>query len=745
MSFTRKESTQQMDDEEAGVCPLSPTSIESLDKEERAWLLRRQEQRDWRVDHGAGYYQEDRQKKKISYLVETGRRAGRSTVKFEGIPWGVVLSHILKRDFFNAAVNAKLWIILIALCIFYTITITAWAHVYYIHWRIRPECFVGFTGPVSAFMFSVETQQTIGYGVRAPVGCLSSALLVAIHSLLAVVMDSIILGIAFARISHPKNRGRTVLVSNCAVISRRDGILKLMFRIGDIQRSTVVSPRIHTYLYSWGDGHRTAEGEFLPVQVKELDVYGWDRSLILPTIVEHTIDESSPLFGLTHQRLEALNAEIVVVFEGSTELGDMFMVRQSYMPPQIHWGHSFCQIIKKAPEGQTRHKVDLSRFHDVEPQDGLDSLPPYKLSAKVIATGGARTLPPPAKDSNTLVLSDDGVIGLRDGRPYLMFRLGDTFPEGQVEDVRVSATLFRWSQHITAEGEVLPFAAFELPLNPPAPMLRFPATLVHKITECSPIASWATPEGKRLDVDSEIVVNVKGVISSTHRLITRTRVYPVLGNIKWGSTFYPIVSRSTLPDSANVDWSCFHLHVPTSGLMELRRSKPRLEVRGMQSMMSYDPVSPVEEENHEVTLMDRAGSAQNLTYQASEDSTGRQVTFGKPHMIIMGGTGSKVTMNNKLSSSSGGVSMRQSLAATIGHNSSRHSSSTGASHENTSGRYHQQEILPVTVGAASSSHFGAVAGESWKEKRSLFDAISSLHSLAASEQAGDNDGEAANE
>jgi hypothetical protein len=68
---------------------------------------------------------------------------------------------------------------------------------------------------------------TAGYGVRAPVGCLSSALLVAIHSLLAVVMDSIILGIAFARISHPKNRGRTILVSNCAVISRRDGILKL--------------------------------------------------------------------------------------------------------------------------------------------------------------------------------------------------------------------------------------------------------------------------------------------------------------------------------------------------------------------------------------------------------------------------------------------------------------------------------------------------------------------------------------
>ena len=57
-----------------------------------------------------------------------------------------------------------------------------------------------------------------------------------------------------------------------------------------------------------------------------------------------------------------MDAEIVVVFEGSTELGDMFMVRQSYLAPQIHWGHSFCTIISHAAEGTMRHKVDLSRY-----------------------------------------------------------------------------------------------------------------------------------------------------------------------------------------------------------------------------------------------------------------------------------------------------------------------------------------------------------------------------------------------
>lgn len=38
-------------------------------------------------------------------------------------------------DFFNAAVNAKLLNILLALCVMYTFTIVWWATTYYITWR----------------------------------------------------------------------------------------------------------------------------------------------------------------------------------------------------------------------------------------------------------------------------------------------------------------------------------------------------------------------------------------------------------------------------------------------------------------------------------------------------------------------------------------------------------------------------------------------------------------------------------
>jgi hypothetical protein len=72
-------------------------------------------------------------------------------------------------------------------------------------------------------------------------------------------------GIIFARISHPKNRARTVFISDCAVIARRDSVLKLMFRIADVRQTQVVSPTVSAVLYTW-TARTTAEGEHIPVR-----------------------------------------------------------------------------------------------------------------------------------------------------------------------------------------------------------------------------------------------------------------------------------------------------------------------------------------------------------------------------------------------------------------------------------------------------------------------------------------------
>lgn len=58
---------------------------------------------------------------------------------------------------------------------------------------------------------------------------------------------------------------------------------------------------------------------------------------------------------------QAVGAEVVVVFEGTSEFGHPFSSRQSYLPREVHWGFQFVQIVHPADPGSTQHTVDISR------------------------------------------------------------------------------------------------------------------------------------------------------------------------------------------------------------------------------------------------------------------------------------------------------------------------------------------------------------------------------------------------
>ena len=62
------------------------------------------------------------------------------------------------------------------------------------------------------------------------------------------------------------------------------------------------------------------------------------------------------VLGCSGSNLAAqVHAEIIVTFEGTTEFGNPFMARQSYLPTEIHWGHKFVSIMGPPPPGQTRY------------------------------------------------------------------------------------------------------------------------------------------------------------------------------------------------------------------------------------------------------------------------------------------------------------------------------------------------------------------------------------------------------
>ena len=78
-----------------------------------------------------------------------------------------------------------------------------------------------------------------GYGNTYPNECWGGVWLLMVHQVIGMILNAITVGIIFARVSYPQTRGRTIAISDTAVIARRDGLLKFMFRIADIRQSQV--------------------------------------------------------------------------------------------------------------------------------------------------------------------------------------------------------------------------------------------------------------------------------------------------------------------------------------------------------------------------------------------------------------------------------------------------------------------------------------------------------------------------
>ncbi|KAJ8377652.1 hypothetical protein AAFF_G00254970 [Aldrovandia affinis] len=96
----------------------------------------------------------------------------------------------------------------------------------------------GFT---AAFLFSLETQTTIGYGFRGMTE--NCALAIAVVTLQDVISCFIDTGgdRAWPWPRWPRRRrAQTVGFSGSAVVSRRDGVLCLSWRLGDFRRNHVV-------------------------------------------------------------------------------------------------------------------------------------------------------------------------------------------------------------------------------------------------------------------------------------------------------------------------------------------------------------------------------------------------------------------------------------------------------------------------------------------------------------------------
>eukprot|EP00192_Tetraselmis_astigmatica_P009825 CAMPEP_0117690928 /NCGR_PEP_ID=MMETSP0804-20121206/25416_1 /TAXON_ID=1074897 /ORGANISM="Tetraselmis astigmatica, Strain CCMP880" /LENGTH=863 /DNA_ID=CAMNT_0005504063 /DNA_START=77 /DNA_END=2669 /DNA_ORIENTATION=- len=526
------------------------------------------------ADRGTGWYQSERDRHNLPSLLETGRHAGRSRVQ-------IMETNHLKWHTWKKISSPLSYSYLLCACLRVEVgTWSFWAVVWFcFHHFTGRVCMTGFDSEtvirslVSAFLFSIETQQTIGYGARVPKDCLGSMFILVFQCLTQLLLEAFCVGLVFARLSHPKNRGRSIFMSEAAVICRRDGALKLMFRVGDVRATQVIQPHITAALYMFGPPRTTAEGERITLRVEPLKLSYADQMLLLPVIIEHNIDYTSPLYGQTHDSLLDCHAEVVVTLEGSTETGSTFSVRQSYLPNEIHWGHTFATIIRPAVPPNTHHTVAMSKFHEIEPLPGLEIMNASELSRHVLQHQRG-VVPYQVLGECTLCVSDDLVVCPRGSRNFLMVRVGDTYFRDTVQ-VTVKMYLYQWKQRITPQGEVLPFKIKKLDLKSEENgetakqlevLLSMPQLVIHELTSSSPLASWTSEAAMfQADSDSEIVVEVSGIKSVSSLPVLRKRSYTVVREVKWGQHFHVMVSPpSRMGRKPVVDWRLFHTTLPNT-------------------------------------------------------------------------------------------------------------------------------------------------------------------------------------
>ncbi|NXS76470.1 KCNJ5 protein, partial [Pandion haliaetus] len=283
-------------------------------------------------------------------------------------------------DIFTTIVDLKYRWFLFVFMMCYIVTWVVFGTVYFFDAWVRgdighrgdPEwqaCIENVDDFVSALLFSVESQRTIGYGSRmVTANCAEGVILLMAQSIVGSMIDALMVGCMFVKISRPKKRAQTLIFSKNCVVSRRDEKLCLMFRVGDLRESHMVDAKIRAKLIK---SRQTAEGEFIPLEQSELNL-GYDTGedrlfLVEPQIICHVINRRSPFWDMSAESLRREQFEIIIILEGIVEAtGDRSLTtgmtcqaRTSYTEDEILWGYRFepCMSLEKGA-----FRVDYSRF-----------------------------------------------------------------------------------------------------------------------------------------------------------------------------------------------------------------------------------------------------------------------------------------------------------------------------------------------------------------------------------------------
>ncbi|XP_028832788.1 ATP-sensitive inward rectifier potassium channel 10-like [Denticeps clupeoides] len=222
-----------------------------------------------------------------------------------------------------------------------------------------------------AFLFSLESQTTIGYGFRCITEeCPAAIILLILQLLITTAMEIFITGTFLAKVARPKKRGETVRFSQHAVVSNHEGYPCLMIRVANMRKSLLLGCQVTGKLLQ---PCVSKEGETVRLEQRNVsfsvDTASESPFLILPLTFYHTINSNSPLRawaakGGGWSDPELADFELLVMMSATVEpTSATCQVRTSYLSDEILWGYEFPPVVSLAPSG--KYTADLAYFDKV--------------------------------------------------------------------------------------------------------------------------------------------------------------------------------------------------------------------------------------------------------------------------------------------------------------------------------------------------------------------------------------------
>lgn len=207
-----------------------------------------------------------------------------------------------------------------------------------------------------AFVFSVDTMATVGYGNMVPLSLFSN-IVATIEIALGILFSALVTGMAFARFSRPMAR---ILFSKVAVVFPFEGVPTLMLRCANQRHNLIFEANAVMSLVT---DEVTESGPMRRFHDLKL-VRSKNPVFALTWTIMHPIDGDSPLKGWIDDHCASPGSDLIVVVSGTDDrTGHTMYGRWSYAGGDLRWNARFLDILGQQDGVRT---IDYRRFHDVE-------------------------------------------------------------------------------------------------------------------------------------------------------------------------------------------------------------------------------------------------------------------------------------------------------------------------------------------------------------------------------------------